>query len=197
MLRILFLLVALSAAPLMAQEAPAVHASRELISTPGSSEMVREMIWSLVLFVVFFGALSFLVWPKILGALKVREQKMRTDLEGAEKAAKEAKATLEAYNRKLTEAQQEAGRLIGQARADAEKVAAQLRHQSEVEINTLRQRATAEIAAAKEAAVNELYEQAGALATQVAGQILRREIKQADQQALINESLSQIKSRNN
>ena len=84
------------------------HEARELL-TP----MQWEMVWTIVVFLVFFGVLSFLVWPKILVALRDRESKQRNDLTEAENAANEAKATLEQYKQQLAEAHKEAQRIIG------------------------------------------------------------------------------------
>ena len=39
--------------------------------------LISEMMWSLVLFVMFFIALSVLVWPKILKSLQDQFQRLR------------------------------------------------------------------------------------------------------------------------
>jgi F-type H+-transporting ATPase subunit b len=159
--------------------------------------LVSEMIFSLVVFTIFFLALAFLVWPKILGALQSRESKIKDDLETAEQGAKEAAATLEQYKQQLADAQAESQKVIEQARKDADRVAAQLKDEAQTQITAMRDRATRDIAAAKEQAIADLYDQAGTLATHVAGRILQREIRPEDQQQLITESLNQLKNQNN
>lgn len=170
------------------------HAERGLMDTHRPDLFFTEMVWSLVIFGVFFAVLSVVVWPKILGALQAREEKQRTDLKTAENAAKEAKTTLAAYQQQLAEARAESQRILEKARGDAEKLAASLKSQAETEIGSLKQRATAEIRSAHEQAIAEVYEQAATLSAQIAGQILRREIRPEDQQALVRQSLDALKS---
>ena len=153
---------------------------------------VQEAVYTVVVFVIFFLVLSLFVWPKILGALQAREDKVRGDLKQAEDAAKQATATLAEYKQQLAEAQKQAQQVVDQSRADAQRVAAQLKEQAQADINQMRQRAEADIDSAKQRAVSEIYEQTATLATQVAGQILRREINAGDQEALVRESISRL-----
>ncbi len=187
--RILFLLiVAMTPALALAEGGE----SRALVDP-----MVAEMIWSLVLFVLFFLALAFLVWPKILGALQARESKVKGDLEQAEQSARDAAATLDQYKQQLAAAQAESQKVIEQARKDADRIAAQLKDDAQTQITAMRDRAARDITAAKEQAIADLYDQAGTLATHIAGRILQREIRPEDQQQLITESLNQLKNQNN
>lgn len=189
MLRILsFLTVAISPTLVLAAEG----AERPLINP-----LLSEMIWSLVLFVLFFLALAVLVWPKILSALQARESKMKTDLEQAEASARDAAATLEQYKQQLADAQVEARKVIDQARADADRQAAEIKAKSEADNKQMQARNLAEIHAAKEAAIADIYNQTADLATQVASRILGREINAADQQQLITESLEQLRQSQN
>ncbi|MEM9790988.1 MAG: F0F1 ATP synthase subunit B [Planctomycetota bacterium] len=151
-------------------------------------------IWKLIIFTVFFVLLAKFVWPPILKGLQDRENKQRTDLQNAEKAAKEATATLEQYKQQLAEARKEAQDMINQARADADKAGQARKAEIEREIGQLRERTTKEIAAAKETALADIYEQAAVISTQIAGQILKRELNPQDQQGLVTESLQQIQN---
>ena len=156
------------------------------------SPIVLEMIWAVVLFLIFASILGFVVWPKVLGALQAREQKLEGDLVGAETARKQAEAALAEYKAKIAEAQAEARKVVEQAKTAAERTAATIKSETEAEIAKLRDRASAEIAAAKEQAVSEIHAQTAELATLVAGKILRREINAADQQRLVQESLAEL-----
>ncbi len=153
---------------------------------------IAQSIAAAVVFLILFFILYKKAWGPILSGLQDRETKIKGDLEQAEKAATEAKQTLELYKEQLASAQEEAKRVIDQARSDAQKIAGQLRSDAESEIRTLRERATADIAAAKESAVNEIYNQTANLATSIAGRILRREINESDQEQLVRESLAEL-----
>ena len=164
------------------------HKQGLLDTDPGSS------IWSIVLFVVLLAVLGKFAWPPILRGLQDREQKIRGDLQNAEKAARDATRTLEEYHAKLAAANEDSRKLIAEARTDAERVAAQLKATAKADVDQIRQRAQEDINAAKEQAINEIYAQTASLATQVAGRILQREIRPEDQQRLIEESLQQFRS---
>jgi F-type H+-transporting ATPase subunit b len=151
-------------------------------------------IWKLIIFGVFFLLLAKFVWPPILKGLQDREAKQRTDLQNAERAAHEATATLTEYKQQLAEARKEAQGMIDQARTDADKAGAARKAEFEREVAQMRERTTREIAAAKETALADIYEQAAVLSTQIAGQILKRELNPQDQQGLVAESLQQIQS---
>lgn len=156
------------------------------------SLITLEMIWAVVLFVIFASILGFVVWPKILGALQDREAKLEGDLVGAEKAREEAEAALAEYKTKIAEAQKEAQKVVEEAKKSAEQVANKAIADSQAKIASDNQRALAEIESAKQAALNEVYAQTADLSTQIAGRILKREINAADQQQLVSDSLAEL-----
>ena len=171
--------------------ADAEHKPNLLDTDPGLA------VWTIVLFVVLVAVLGKFAWPPILKGLQDREQKIRDDLEGAEKTARDAARTLADYQAKLAEAHEDSRRLIAEARAEAERAAAQITENTQSDVDQIRQRAQQEIVSAKEQALNELYAQTAALATQVAGRILQREIRPEDQEQLINESVRQFRDAQN
>jgi len=154
--------------------------------------MALEMIWAIVLFILFAAILGFVVWPKILSALQAREQKLEGDLVGAEKARAQADEALATYKAKIAEAQKEAQSVVEEARKSAEAAGAKIKADTEADIAKMKERAAAEIEAAKDQALTEVYAQAAELSTQIAGRILKREISAADQQQLVNESLAEL-----
>ena len=151
-----------------------------------------QAIAAIIVFLVVLLLLKKLAWGPILTGLQDRENKIKGDLQAAEKAALDAKATLEDYRRQLANAADEGRKLIEQAKNDAQRVATTQREQAAAEIAVAKQRAEADIRAAKEQALAEVYEQSAILATNVAGKILRREITSTDQQALVRESLAEM-----
>lgn len=157
---------------------------------------IMQSVAALIVFAILFAVLAKFAWGPILKGLQDRENKIREDLEKAEMSAKQAATTLAEYEKRLAEAQEEARKMIERSRADAERLAAQMREQAGNEVNALRQRATTDIEAARRQAVSDLYSHAATLSTQIAGKILQREIRPEDQQALVQQSLSEL-GRNN
>ena len=147
---------------------------------------------SLVVFLVAFGFLYVKVWPKIIQGLDERDRKIRQEIQAAEDARRQAGEALAQYEESLADARKEAGQMIARAKAVATAAANELKTRNEAELANMKQRATREIESAKRAAIAELHAETATLAAQIAGKILKREISAADQQRLIDESLSEL-----
>jgi F-type H+-transporting ATPase subunit b len=154
-------------------------------------------ITALVVFLIAFGILATVVWPKITKALDERAAKILGEIEAAERARGDAEQAKAKFEKELALARDEAGRLVAQAKADAQRLADELRARSEAELQDRLQRATAEIEGAKRAAVSEIHSRAAELATTVASKILQRQISDGDQQRLVEESLRELAGRRN
>lgn len=187
MSRYLIALTAMLAAPTTALAADSGRGLMDIVWT--------EMLFTIIVFVIFFAILSTVVWPKILGGLQAREDKQRSDLLGAEKAAREAEATLAEYKTQLAEARKESQTIVAEAREQAQRAANADKAQIESEIAQMRDSAKREIAAAKQEALADVYAQVATLSTDVARKILQREINPQDQQTLVNESIEQFKAK--
>lgn len=148
---------------------------------------------AVLVFLVALGFLSKTAWPKITKGLEDRENKIRNEINAAEEARRRADDALKQYERSLAEAKAEASRMIEATKAEQARLAADLRVQAETEVNQLREGALRSIEAAKRAALSEIYAQAADLATAVASKVLDREVNAADQQRLIQESVSEFK----
>ena len=154
-------------------------------------------VWTILLFIILLVVLGKFAWPPILNGLRDREDKIRGDLEAAEQAAAKASRLQSDYEQQLTDANARVRQLIDQGRADAQKIAAQLKQDAQDEITLMRDRAATDIQSAKEQALTDIYTQTAALATNVAGRILKREIDVADQQRLVDEAVNELdRSRN-
>ena len=147
---------------------------------------------SIVVFVIFLLLAMKFVWPHLLKGLDDRDQKLRDDLEAAEEASQRAKSALEEYEQELLSARTEAGEMIAKARNDAKAAAEELRANNTRELTELKKAASNEIEAAKKAAIGELHAEASSLAVAIASKVLGREVAAADQQALIDESLTKL-----
>jgi F-type H+-transporting ATPase subunit b len=168
---------------------------RGLVPSPTDKALWYEMLWTVVVFGIFFTVLSVVVWPKILKALQAREEKQRGDLAAAAKANADAKAALADYEQKLAEAHAEARKLLDQTRADADQLRAKLKAETEAEMVKLRDQASADIDRARQAALQDLYAHSAELATAVAAKILQRQIDEADTQRLVDQSLEELNQR--
>ncbi len=179
-----FLLSALIASPVLAAEGGA--------SSPFAGDF-GNALWTLVIFVAVVVVLGKFAWGPILRGLQSREEFIARSLQDAEEASKKAQAQLAEYTEKLDAARAEASAIVEEGRRDAEIVKRQIQDEARSEADAMIERAKREIGIARDSAVRELYDLGGKLATDVAGKILARELKQADHERLIEESIAELR----
>lgn len=153
-------------------------------------------IWNLFIFLLTLLILGVFVWPQILAGLQSREDKIRADIAGAEKANVEAKATLAGYQAQLADAQDKIQEMMAEARKTAERVGSGIVEQAKADAERQRERAIADIDAAKSVAISELARQTSDLAISLARQVVGRELNPQDHAELIRQSLDRLPSKN-
>src|SRR5919199_2719886 len=80
--------------------------------------------WEVVAFVLFLGLLVYVGVPRMLmAALDERGQRIRAELEEAERLRAEAEALLQEYQQRREAAEREAEEIVAQARRQAESTA--------------------------------------------------------------------------
>ena len=104
-----------------------------------------------------------------------RKAKADSQIADAEKLRTEAEAMKAEYEQNLQNARTEA--LLGEARAQAA---------------ALKQKAEADIAQERKKAVNEVKDEIGGMAMEIASKVVEREIKEADHQDLIDEFIKNV-----
>lgn len=166
-------------------------ASADAPGNPVSFELLPA-VTAFVVFGVAFGILAVKVWPAIAKALDERNAKITGEIKAAEEARAAAKHAQSEFERSLANAREEAANMIKQARADAQRVADELKAKNDQELAERVARANADIEAARKAAVVDTQMQAAALATEIAGRILRRQVNDQDNQRLVQESLKEL-----
>lgn len=154
-----------------------------------------QYLAAIIVFLAAFFILQKTAWPKILGGLEEREKKIREEIFAAEEARRQAERAQEDYAKELAGARAEAHRMIEQTKAEQTRMAADLKSQAEAEMAQLRDSAMANIEAAKRAALNDIYNETATLATQVAARILEREVNEADQKRLVEDTLGELVKR--
>lgn len=164
---------------------------------PTTAQGVVTGATAIVVFLLVFSVLAVKVWPTISKALDERASKIREEIESAEMARKQAKDALDQYQQSLAQARAEAQKMLDATKAQQAALAADLKAKADAELAQMRERAMRDIDSAKRAAISEIYADAANMASLVAGKILRREVRPADQQALVEESLAKLQSVNN
>lgn len=164
--------------------------------TPILSFDFGSAFWNLVIFVGVLSVLSIFVWPNVLHGLQAREDKIREDLESAEKANAEAQSILAGYQSKLDEAAVQVQQMLAEARRDAETNGQKIVEQAKMEAAAQRERAVADIENAKKVAMAELASQTSDMAMKVARSVVGRELSSDDHADLIRQAMERMPSQN-
>jgi F-type H+-transporting ATPase subunit b len=154
----------------------------------------NEVIWGTAAFLVLFGAMLKFGVPAVRNMEKAREDRIRNDLEGAEKARTDAEAEKAQYAAQIADARGEAGRIIEEARQSAEQVRRDLIARAETEAAEVRQRAQADISTQQERAMAELRTDVTQLSIDLAERIVEHNLDRDTQQRLVDSFINQVGS---
>jgi F-type H+-transporting ATPase subunit b len=170
------------------------NASAELNSP---AELRYDMsIYSFIVFLILLGVLYKFAWGPIANALDLREQTILRQIEEARLASERGASQLKEYEARLAVATEEARQIVSGARKDAEvakdKIVAEAREAAQKE----RDRAVADIHIAKNQALDQIAQKSVQTAVSLASNIIRREVKPQDHEALIGEAVNQFSKLN-
>ena len=179
-------LLALGAASLHAQEAPAAGLS------PFAGN-IGNALWTLVIFVVVVLVLGKFAWGPVLSLLQERERFIHTSLSDAKRHREQAEASLKEYMAKLQSAQAEAARVVDEARHDAERLREDLRQKARAEAEGIVKAAEKQIQLETARALEQIRGEAADLSVAIASKLIRRNLTREDNQRLIDEALTQIR----
>ena len=154
----------------------------------------NEVIWGTAAFLVLLIAMWKFGVPAVKNMEAAREDRIRNDLEGAEKARTEAEAEKAQYLSQIAGAREEAGRIIEEARQSAEQVRRDLIARAETEANEVRDRAQADIDTQRQRALAELRTQVADLSIDLAARIVARNLDRDTQLQLVDGFINQVGS---
>lgn len=154
--------------------------------------------WVGVSFVLFCLLLLYFKVPAtVTKALDDRADRIRQELDDAQKLREEAQALLAEYQRKRTEAEKEAEDIVAQAKAEAEAYAEETRQKLAESLERRTALAEQKIAQAEAGALNEVRAAATDLAIAAAEKIIAGEVKGDKASGLIDDSIEAVKTRLN
>ena len=154
--------------------------------------MFNETFWVALAFVIFVAAVYKPVSRKLAEALDSRAQKIKLELDEAVRLREEAQALLAGYERRQNEALKEAEDILAHAHEEAER---QTRQAGEALDELIRRRevqAVARIARAEEEAVADVRNAAVEQAIAATRQLISSELKEDQQQALIDDAIGEL-----
>jgi len=186
---------ALVALALLALAVPALAAAAERSPEASPSLFAGDLgnaAWTLLIFVLVLAVLGKFAWGPILSTLQSRENFIRQALESAKRDREAAEARLKEYEQRLAASRAEATAIVEEGRRDAEVVKRRIEAAAKEEADKTIERAKREIKIATDTATKELYTLSAKLATQLAAQVIGRELSPQDHQRLIAQAIDGI-----
>ena len=121
-----------------------------------------------------------------------RKAKADSQIADAEKPRTEAEAMKAEYEQNLQNARTEANQIVAAAQKTAAARSEELLGEARAQAAALKQKAEADIAQERKKAVNEVKDEIGGMAMEIASKVVEREIKEADHQDLIDEFIKNV-----
>ena len=121
-----------------------------------------------------------------------RKAKADSQIADAEKLRTEAEAMKAEYEQNLQNARTEANQIVASAQKTASARSEELLGEARAQAAALKQKAEADIAQERKKAVNEVKDEIGGMAMEIASKVVEREIKEADHQDLIDEFIKNV-----
>ena len=121
-----------------------------------------------------------------------RKAKADSQIADAEKLRTEAEAMKAEYEQNLQNARTEANQIVASAQKTAAARSEELLGEARAQAAALKQKAEADIGQERKKAVNEVKDEIGGMAMEIASKVVEREIKETDHQDLIDEFIKNV-----
>ncbi len=153
------------------------------------SVSVGTVFWASIAFIAVLVILKKMAWGPILLTLEEREQGIANALKQAE-LAKEEMASLKSGNEQLLkEAREERDRILKDAKEIGDKMRAEAKERAAQDGAAILANAQREIETQKKAAIQELKNQVASLSIQIAEQLVKDKLSDAEKQNALNSKL--------
>ena len=149
------------------------------------------LIAQVITFLLFFGALSAILYKPILRMLDQRAQRIKESLESAEKVKEETAKAEQALKAEIEKGRTEARAIVGQATEVAERVREEARQQAKVEAEAIIARARSEAQRELDDALETLRGQFADLTVTAAERVIKASLDVNQHRRLIDEVVQQ------
>ena len=151
-------------------------------------------LWTVITFVVLLLILWKAAWKPIVEALDARAEKVRSDIENAEKMRIEAEKQLTEHKALMDKAHAQVAQVIAEGKADAERIKNEIVDKANREAHDLMESVRKEIVLAKDKALEEVKSEIVNLSTEIASKTIQKNLKPEDQKGYVEEALSKIRT---
>ena len=134
---------------------------------------------------------KFLLKP-IKQVIADRKAKADSEIADAQKLRTEAEAMKAEYEQNLQNARTEANQIVAEAQKTATARSEEIVGEARAQAAALKQKAEADIAQERKKAVNEVKDEIGGIAMEIASKVVEREISEKDHKDLIDEFIKNV-----
>ena len=134
---------------------------------------------------------KFLLKP-IKQVIADRKAKADSEIADAQKLRTEAEAMKAEYEQNLQNARTEANQIVATAQKTATARSEEIVGEARAQAAALKQKAEADIAQERKKAVNEVKDEIGGIAMEIASKVVEREISEKDHKDLIDEFIKNV-----
>ena len=134
---------------------------------------------------------KFLLKP-IKQVIADRKAKADSEIADAQKLRTEAEAMKAEYEQNLQNARTEANQIVAAAQKTATARSEEIVGEARAQAAALKQKAEADIAQERKKAVNEVKDEIGGIAMEIASKVVEREISEKDHKDLIDEFIKNV-----
>lgn len=147
--------------------------------------------WQSMIFIGLLFLLRKYAWGPILSAVNEREASIKDALASAEAARTEMESLQSDNQRILKEARAEKEAMLKEARSTRAELINTAKEEAQAEADKILTQAQEAIQNEKRAAINELREQVGSIAMDIAEKVLQKELENKDKQVQLIDQLIQ------
>ena len=150
------------------------------------------MIWTVVTFCCLAVVLRAFAWKPLLEALRQREDRVRSSVERAEQAKRDAERLLEENKAQLARAEAESRRIVEEGRSLAEKLKSEIVEKAGQQTRHMIEQARQEIDRNKEQALTQLRTEVANLAIGAAEKILNETLDAQRHRKVVDDVLGKL-----
>lgn len=154
----------------------------------------NEIIWGALAFLVLVAVMGKYAFPPLQKGMANRTDKIREEVEQAERIRDEAAAEETAREDELRQARKEAATHIETARREAEEYRSAEREKIDTELAELRTQGRADVEASKRQALSEIRGEVATLAIAAAEQVVGQNLDRATNERLVEDFIDRVGS---
>jgi F-type H+-transporting ATPase subunit b len=152
------------------------------------------LVWTTIIFLLFWFILGKLAFKPIGEALKTRENSIQSALDEAKKAREEMEQLKSENDQILAQAREERTQLLKEAKETKDAIISEAKSKAKEDAQKIVSSAMNEIENQKKVALEEVKNMAGMMAIEIAEKVIRKELKgNSEQEAFVNSLVKEIK----